>query len=164
MERKARLGWGVLRILGIVYTILGSVFLVLGLCLLALLSGEEKLVGIVFAPIGGLFFTLGVVFLTIEQGRKRRMDALIEAGRFVWAEVVDCQCNYNVSFHNGIHPYRLIACYRAPNGTKHLFKSENLRFFGTRDLIGKPVRVYGDGDFKHYYVDAAPLLGDYVEH
>lgn len=163
MERKAKMGWGVLRILGLIYTILGGVFLALGLGLLALLPEQFTLLGLVFAPIGGLFFLLGVIFLAIEQGKKRRMDALMESGRFVWAEVVDCQCNYNIRI-NGSHPYQLIARYQAPDGTRHLFRSRNLRMFGARDLIGRTVRVYADENFKHYYVDAEPLLGHYVEH
>lgn len=164
MERKPKLGWGVLRILGTVYTPLGAGFVVLGAVLTLVLPTVDKLLGVIFMQVGTPFLILGLIFLALDNRKKRRMEALVEAGRFVWAEVVDCQPNFGITYHNGIHPYRLTACYAAPDGTKHLFTSPNIRCVGVKDLIGKQVRVYADETFRHYYVDAQPLLGNYVEH
>lgn len=162
MEKKVKMGWGAVRILGWVYSVLGAVFLVLGTFLGWSLSANP--VGPIFLMVGTPFFVLGVIFLVICCIKRRRMEALVEAGRFVWAEVVEIGCNYNVSYHNGIHPNRLVARYTAPDGVKHLFRSQDLGIMGAADLIGKPVKVYHDENFRHYYVDAQPLLGDYVMH
>lgn len=164
METKVTIGWGVLRILGCVYAVLGAVFLGLGAVLTKALFPENP-VGPIFMMIGTPFFLLGLVFLVIEHRKKRRMEGLVEAGYFVWAEIVDCVYNYNISYHNNRHPSQVIACYRAPDGTKHLFRSRNLPTCGARDLIGKSVKVYTrPEDFRNYYVDAQPLLGNYIEH
>lgn len=163
MEGKAKLGWGVLRILGAIYTLLGGPFFVLGLVFLALLPNEIRLMGMLFSVIGGLFLLLGLIFLAIEQVRQRRINALVEAGHFVWAEVVDSVLNYSIRVNHS-HPSRLVVCYTDGRGVKHLFKSRNIRSFGTKALIGKTVRVYTDPGFRHYYVDVEPLLGGIVEH
>lgn len=163
MEKKAKLGWSALRIIGTIYTGLGGFFLALGVSLIVLLPDEARLVGMIFTPLGGVLFVLGVIFLAIEGWKKRRMDALVEAGRFVWAEIIDSTCNYNVQVGSR-HPYQLIARYTDGRGVNHLFRSQNVYSCGAADLVGKTVKVYVDENYKHYYVDAEPLLGSYIEH
>lgn len=163
MEKKAKLGWSALGIIGAIYTPLGGVFLLVGLSLWALLPEDAKLIGMIFTPIGGIFFLLGAIFLGVEYRNKKRMDALVEAGRFVWAEIIDSTCNYNVRVGSR-NPYQLIVRYTDGRGVNHLFRSRNVYSSGAADLVGKMVKVYTDENFKHYYVDAEPLLGSYVEH
>ncbi|MDO5400888.1 MAG: hypothetical protein Q4F17_07905 [Eubacteriales bacterium] len=162
METKVKVGWGALRVLGLIYTPMGAVFLALGVAFWYFLPDIFPL-GLVFSLLGGIFLLLGLVFLIAEHRKKKRMEALIAAGRFVWAEVVDCLCSYNVSFHNGRHPWQIVACYEL-GGQKHLFRSQSLLLPAPRTLIGKQVKVYTDQTLRHYYVDAQPLLGHYVEH
>lgn len=163
METKVKMGWGALRIIGIIYTGLGGLFLALGLFLWWALPDEAQLVGKIFTPIGGLFFILGIMFLTFEHRKKRRAEKLIEAGRYVWAQVTDCEPNYNVRV-NRRHPYRLVASYTDGRGTTHLFKSRDLFIDGATGLVGRSVKVYADGDFLSYYVDTEPLAANYIEH
>lgn len=162
MERKAKLGWSALRIIGLIYTPLGAVFLIAA-GVIVFFAPDMMPLWLTFSLLGGVFFLLGVVFLAVEQHKKKKMDALLEAGRFVWAQVEDCLCNYSVRI-NSRHPYQLIAVYTDGRGTRHVFKSQSLMIPAPRSLVGQSVRVYTDGDFKNYYVDAQPLLGNYIEH
>ena len=161
MAKKPGVGWGVLKILGLVYTILGAVFLAVGLLVLALTPPP---LGLIFAAIGGVFLPLGLVFLGIELAADRRRKKLVAEGRYVWAEVVNCVVNFQVTYGTG-HPSYLMACYRSPDGKQHLFRSQNIKACPGKDLLGKQVKVYWDPEKpKHYYVDTAPLLENYIVH
>lgn len=163
MEKKAKLGWSALRIIGTIYAGLGGVFLVLGGILSQVLPVADNLVGVIFMIVGTPFFVLGVVFLAIEGRKKRRMDALVAAGHFIWAEVIDCIYNRNVRVGNR-SPHQLVARYTDGRGVNHMFRSQNVYSYGAADLVGKTVKVYVDENYKHYYVDTEPLLGSYIEH
>lgn len=161
MMRNAGFGWSVVRILGRIYAILGAAFLAAGMLLGTLV---QHLSGAILMLVGTPFLVIGLVLLAVDRCLEKRRKALIESGRFVWAEVTDCVYNYSISFHNGIHPYQIVACYAGPDGVRHLFRSQNVPLCGPRELIGKSVRVYHDEGFRHYYVDALPLTRNYVMH
>lgn len=162
METNVKPGWAVLRILGRVYAILGGALLIAGLLIGTLV---QHLSGAILMMVGAPFLVIGLVLLLVDRFLEKRRKCLVEAGRFVWAEIVECGCNYHVSYHNGVHPYRLVACYTASDGVRHLFRSQDLQpYGGLKDMIGKSVKVYHDENFRHYYVDVQPLLGSYVMH
>lgn len=161
MGSKVESGWAVVRILGRVYAVLGGMVFIAGMLIGTMV---QHLSGAILMLVGAPFLVIGVVLLLVDFSLEKRRKALVEAGRFVWAEVAECSCNHYVSYHNGIHPYRLVASYTAPDGVKHLFRSRDLPLAGVEDLIGQRVKVYHDENFKHYYVDAQPLLGRYVIH
>ena len=165
MDRKARRGQSALLIIGCVYTGLGGLFVALGIALKVLLKSDDgTMIGLIFGGIGSIFLILGILFLIFQFCRKRRADALLASGRYVWGEVVDIAANLNVNV-NGRHPYYMIVQYIDPNGVRHIFKSPGLRIFRDPGLIGKKVKVYIENEsFRHYYVDADEILPRYVEH
>lgn len=164
MEKKAKIGMDAFMILGIVYTALGGIFTVLGVTFILSHNSELAFIGGTFGSVGALFLILGIVFLVMVFRKKKRAEELMAAGRYVWAEVVDCVPNYAVRI-NGRCPYILKVRYVDSRGMNHIFKSANLRIFRDPGMIGKQVKVYYDTvDFRHYYVDADPILGAYIEH
>ena len=166
MEKRAKLGWNALRILGIVYVILGGVFLTIGIGMLFLGADELdlKIVGGVFTLLGGVIGLLGGIFLALEYRKQKQADRLIAAGRYRWGQVVDCQINYNIRI-NGRSPVTFVVKYVDGSGVCHIFRSHGVNTYRDPDYIGKPVKVYiSDDTFRHYYVDAETLLPNTVEH
>ena len=164
MEKKARFGVDAFLILGIVYAALGGTFALLGVAFILSHNPELEIVGRSFASVGALFLILGIVFLAMVFRKKKRAEALMAAGRYVWAEVVDCVPNYAVRI-NGRSPYILKVRYVDSKGMNHIFRSASLRIFRDPGLIGRKVKVYYDTEvFRHYYVDADPVLSAYIEH
>lgn len=165
MEKKARFSWGALMIIGLVYTILGTVFAVLGIVLAVIFrQTEEAVIGLTFGGIGMLFLVLGIVFLALEIRKKRRADKLLEAGRYVWGEVVDCVPNFSVRI-NGRHPYMAMVQYVDAAGTRHLFRSHASMKLRNAALCGRNVKVYVEDDsFRHYYVDLEEETSNVIVH
>ena len=166
MEKRAKLGWNALRILGIVYVILGGVFLAIGIGMLFLGTDELdlKIVGGVFTLLGGIIGLLGGIFLAVEYGKQKRADRLIASGRYLWGQVVDCQMNYNVRV-KGRSPVIFVVKYVDGRGVSHIFRSHGVNTYRDPDYIGKQVKVYvSDDSFRHYYVDVEELLPNMVEH
>lgn len=71
MERKAKLGWSALRIIGLIYTPLGAVFLIAA-GVIVFFAEDMMPLWLTFSLLGGVFFLLGVVFLAVEQRKKRK--------------------------------------------------------------------------------------------
>ena len=165
MERRTKMGWNALWLLGIIYTALGAVFLVLGGAFFFLGTDEElRLLGGIFSLIGGIFGLLGVIFMWIELGKRKRYDRLLASGKYIWGQVVDCQLNYNVRI-NGRSPVIFVVKYVDGRGITHIFRSNSVKTYRDPALIGKQVKVYvSDDSFRHYYVDAQSLLPNTVEH
>ena len=165
MERRTKMGWNTLWLLGIIYTALGAVFLVLGGAFFFLGTDEElRLLGGIFSLIGGIFGLLGVIFMWIELGKRKRYDRLLASGKYIWGQVVDCQLNYNVRI-NGRSPVIFVVKYVDGKGTAHIFRSNGMKTYRDPGYIGKQVKVYvSDDSFRHYYVDAQSLLPYTVEH
>ena len=165
MEKRAKMGWNALWILGIIYAILGAVFLALGVSLFLLGNDSDtRLLGGIFALIGGIFGLLGGIFLAVEYAKRKRADRLIASGRYIWGQVVDCQINYNVRI-NGRSPVVFLVKYVDARGTTHIFHSHGVNTYRDPGYIGRQVRVYvSDDSFRHYYVDAEALLPNTVEH
>lgn len=166
MEKRAKLGWNALRILGIVYVILGGVFLTIGIGMLFLGTDELdlKIVGGVFTLLGGIIGLLGGIFLAVEYGKQKQADRLIASGKYIWGQVVDCQMNYNVRV-KGRSPVIFVVKYVDGRGVSHIFRSHGVNTYRDPDYIGKQVKVYvSDDSFRHYYVDVEELLPNMVEH
>lgn len=165
MEKKVRFSWGALMIIGLVYTILGTVFTVLGIVLACILEqSEERMIGLIFGGIGVLFLVLGIVFLILELRKKRRAEKLLEAGRYVWGEVVDCVPNFSVRI-NGRHPYMVMVQYVDAGGTRHLFRSNSSMKYRNAALCGRKVKVYVEDDsFHHYYIDLEEETSNVIVH
>ena len=164
MNKKVKIGIDAFLILGIVYTVLGSIFAVLGVSFILARDSALTFIGGTFGCVGAVFLIFGIFFLSATVRKKKRAEALLAAGRYVWAEVVECVPNYAVRI-NGRCPYILKVRYVDGRGMTHIFKSPSLRISRDPGMIGRQVRVYYSGeDFRHYYVDTDPLLSNYIEH
>jgi len=157
-------GRSALLIIGIVFSLLGGIFTILGVTMLLALPGDAAIPGNVFAILGCVYLVLGLVFLWVEIHKKKRYEKMMASGRYLWAEVVDCVPNLNVRV-NGRNPYCIVARYTDSRGMNHIFRSPPMNIFKDPDLIGKQVKVYYiDETFKHYYLDAQPILPKFIEH
>jgi len=154
-----------LKILGAVYTAMGVLFVGLGILIPALTQDPEMTLFLfIFGGVGGVFLILGIVFLAIIAGRRRKMKQLVEEGRFLWGQIVQCQSNYAVRI-NGRHPSIALVRYTDAQGRNHLFRSESLNLLTADGLIGKQVKVYyRDTTYRHYYVDMGGVLPQYIMH
>ena len=145
------------------YLICICVFLPVGLLLTGLgtfigLAVREPMVSWIMVPMGLFFIVLGVSFGIYSLVRRRRLQALLDAGIYFMAQVTDLEADPSVSI-NGRCPYRLVVEMKDTDGSLHLFKSRSFQLPYIPDLVGQQVRVYADRkDLRHYYVDAEPLL------
>ena len=163
MMRKPKTGLGGLGIAGLILGFMGTVYLILGVSLWIHIEEDAKIIGIIFTGVGGLLLLLGLVFLMIVLAKHRNNQKLVESGRYIWGDVVDCVRNYNVRV-NGRHPYRMIVQYRDAMGTIHIFKSQDIYTYIVPEALKRNVKVYITEDYKHYYVDAEDALSGIVEH
>ena len=162
MDRKVKMGTGILKILGLVYLPLGLLFLVLGIALG--ISIEIPVFLPVFGILGTFFTILGAVFLTIEHNKQKQAQKLVDSGKFFWAEVVEVTRQYSVRI-NGRCPYVLVVKAVSPDGQLHLFRSHPINRLVLPDVLGRQVRVYAqEGNLKNYYVDVEPLLEKFIMH
>ena len=163
MVEKKKTGLGGLGIAGLILGFMGTDYLILGVCLWMNLEEEVCIIGIIFTAVGGLLLLLALIFLMIVLKKHRNTQKLVEAGRYIWGDVVDCVPNYNVRV-NGRHPYRLIVQYRDAMGTIHIFKSRDIYTYIVPAALNRKVKVYVSEDYKQYYVDAEDALALIVEH
>ena len=122
---------------------------------------------IVFTGMFGLFgvvmLTVGAIILARAVRAVRRRNALIEAGNYIWADIIDVSLNRNIQI-NDRYPYILRCQYRHIDGNNYVFKSGYLRY-NPCNLMGERVKVWFDRDnIKKYYVDVeGSLTNDIIE-
>ncbi len=159
MERKSRLSWNAPLLVGIVYAAVGSIFSVVGLLLAFWTDDEEaRLVGKIFLQIGPAFLVLGLILIAVQLVHKRRNDALMADGRYVWARVEACNVNKLITVNNR-HPYIATVCHTDAYGNAKRYKSQPLYIRDPQPLIGLQVQVWIDpSNEENYYVDIDQLL------
>lgn len=165
MNRKAKLDLSAGFLLGTIFSPLGAIFLGVGISVAVIVGDHEAaMLGLIFSGLGAVFLGIGLICLGFALRKKRRQDALLQAGRYVWGEIADYQYNYNVSV-NGRHAFVLMVRYFDPNGVIHFFKSRNLYKYSYTELIGQKVKVYVDErNYDNYYVSLEELPIMAVEH
>ena len=153
-----------LGIIGAIYAVIGSIFSLIGGAFLFWGDGTDlPLIGTVFTLVGSIFLILGCVFLVIRRSRSRCQAALVENGRFIWAQVCDITVNRSIEV-NGRHPVVFIARY-SEGGREHLFRSGNIRHYRDERLLGRQVRIYvPENGYEPYYMDVEELLPEVTEH
>lgn len=164
MDKKINMGTSVLQIIALVFSVLGGVYALLGGIFIA--SGEPVLrtVGSIFVPVGVVFLTIALLLLLLAYRKKKRAQALLSAGRYVWAEVVDVVPNRSVRV-NRRYCCNLVARYVDGSGISHIFKSPNLNRYRDPGFLGKQVKIYyEDPSFSEYYMDVDGVLGTSIEH
>ena len=160
MNSKVKMEKDAAFIFGMVLGILGGIFLALGILFGVLLGSEGLLACLVFVGVGGVFFLIGLLCLRSCRKKQRRMQKLLEEGRYLWGEIVECAPNLQISV-NGRHPTIATARYLAPDGTEHLFQSRNLYHWRPENggLLHQQVKIYiEDGNMDNYYVAVEELL------
>lgn len=160
MNPKVKMEKDAAFIFGMVLGILGGIFLALGILFGVLLGSEGLLACLVFVGVGGGFFLIGLLCLRSCRKKQRRMQKLLEEGRYLWGEIVECAPNLQISV-NGRHPTIATARYLAPDGTEHLFQSRNLYHWWPENggLLHQQVKIYiEDGNMDNYYVAVEELL------
>lgn len=141
----------VLRILGIVFTVLGLFIGTLAATLVLML--REPLLGLVAVP-GILFFVLGLAFLAAVSRRCRDCAWLAENGRTIQADIIGVQYDTRVRL-NGRCPL-VIQCQAVnpANGKVYVFESDGI-WFDPEPFLGErttlPVLVDPD-DYHRYQV------------
>ncbi len=160
MNPKVKMEKDAAFIFGMVLGILGGIFLALGILFGVLLGSEGLLACLVFVGVGGVFFLIGLLCFRACRKKQRRMQKLLEEGRYLWGEIVECAPNLQISV-NGRHPTIATARYLAPDGTEHLFQSRNLYHWRPENggLLHQQVKIYiEDGNMDNYYVAVEELL------
>lgn len=160
MNPKVKMEKDAAFIFGMVLGILGGIFLTLGILFGVLLGSEGLLACLVFVGVGGVFFLIGLLCLRACRKKQRRMQKLLEEGRYLWGEIVECAPNLQISV-NGRHPTIATARYLARDGTEHLFQSRNLYHWYPQSggLLHQQVKIYiEDGNMDNYYVAVEELL------
>lgn len=171
MERKVKMGLSAMMIVAITFTIIGITFLPIGIAAGVggmLVEGSLAIFVIMFAGLGALFLALGIIFLVLEIKKRDRCNRLLAEGYYIYAEVLDVNKNFNVSYGKHGHPYVIRCGYEDENGILHIFKSRNINRYPGNNLIGQQVRVYLDrndyNNFKNYYMDIDEILPKAIEH
>ena len=164
MDKKINMGTSVLQIVAIVFVTLGSVYGLLGGVFLVTGHSELLPVGSAFTMLGILFLCIALLLFLREHRKRKRARAMVDAGRYVWAEVVDVVSN-NMVRVNGRYCCNLVARYVDGSGISHIFKSPNLNRYRDPGFLGKQVKIYyEDPSFSEYYMDVDGILGTSIEH
>ena len=165
MERKIKLGITPVGIVAIVFGCLGIIYLFLGLGLLQLPKGtEDNTVGIVFTVLGSIFLLSNLILLICMVFQRKRLQKIVEAGKYIWGEITEITANYNVRVNNR-NPFIILVRYQDRFGNIHIFRSSNLKAYPDRSVIGKQVKVYyEDESYKRYYIDLEGVLPRVIEH
>lgn len=166
MERKVKLGLTPAGIVSIVFGVLGLIYFILGMTLGIFPADEEDLtVGIFFAILGGVFLLIALIIFLCTVFRKKHLQTIVEAGRYLWGEIVDILPNYNVQANSSSGAYVILVRYTDRHGRIHIFRSPVQKTYPDRSVIGKQVKVYYENDsFKNYYVDLEGVLPPVIEH
>ncbi len=165
MERKAKLGFGVPEIVSLVFGILAVAYLGLGIGLQALgADGEDREVGLIFAILGAGFAVATLILLGVSLRKRSIANRLLNQGRYVWGEVAQIECCYNMRV-NGRHPYVLLVRHQDSLGNIHTFRSRPLPHYPDQSVVGRQVKIYyEEPDFRHYYLDVDGILPKVIEH
>lgn len=165
MERKIKLGITPAGIVAIVFGCLGIIYLLIGLGLSQLPEGtEDRTVGIVFTVLGSIFLVTNLILLICMVCRRKRLQKIVETGKYIWGEITEITANYNVRVNNR-SPYIILVRYQDRFGNIHIFRSGSLKAYPDRSIIGKQVKVfYEDESYKRYYIDLEGVLPKVIEH
>ena len=165
MERKAKIGFDGMLIVGIVFAIVGPILIAVGISVFLAFPGEGNIICLsVYGSMGLIFLAIGLVFLVIKIRRKQRCNRLLQSGSYIMAEIVETKINYNVRI-NGKSPYVVECQYWDMAGNVHIFKSRCLYFNPESLFKDRMVRVYVEGDnYKNYYVDIDEVLPRVIRH
>lgn len=145
MERKAKIGFDGMLIVGIVFAIVGPILIAVGFPYFWRFPVKETLFLSVYGSMGLIFLAIGLVFLVIKIRRKQRCNRLLQSGSYIMAEIVETKINYNVRI-NGKSPYVVECQYWDMAGNVHIFKSRCLYFNPESLFKDRMVRVYVEGD------------------
>lgn len=151
-------------ILSIAFGGLGAFYTILG-CLLcrSIEDPESVLTGQIFVLIGLCMLLAAFIIFLFHRSRKKKIEQLVENGRYVWCRVVNIIPNTSVNF-NGQHPYIVVCEYTDHCDHTYRFKSSSLRFSPDRRIIGQQVRVfYQNENFRPYYVEISRLVPELAE-
>ena len=165
MKQKAKLGITPAGICTLVFSILGVVFLLIGiLCTCFPEDSDDKTVGIVFAILGNVFLVVALISLLILIREQRQKQKALSGGKYIYGEVVDIVPNAYI--HYGYRsPFTVLTRYIDQNGVIHIFRSQNLRSYPDRSILGRKVKIYyTDESFHQYYVDLQSGLPRVIEH
>lgn len=167
MERKVKLGLTPAGIVSIAFGVLGLIYFILGMALSIFPADEEDLtVGIFFAILGGVFLLIALIIFLCTVFRKKHLQTIVEAGRYLWGEIVDILPIYNVqTTSNSSGTYVILVRYIDRYGRIHIFRSPVQKTYPDRSVIGKQVKIYYENEsFKQYYVDLEGVLPPVIEH
>lgn len=166
-QRKAKRGFTVLLMVGIIFAAIGIGYLITVaalFCTMKVRRGESAFLMLNFGIMGVIFLFVGGICFAVEIKKQIRATRMRNAGRYVTAEITE------ISICNGIrinrrHPYVVVCSYQDMEGNIHQFKSRYLYFNPEPLLKDRYVRVYVDEEnFRHYYVDIDEVLPNVVGH
>ncbi|MBO5078508.1 MAG: hypothetical protein J6B67_02345 [Oscillospiraceae bacterium] len=165
MDKKVKLGLTASGIVSIVFGSLGIIYLLLGTGLHFFPTEEDDpTAGTVFAVLGAAFVLSAVIIFLCMLANRKCLQRIVNAGRYIWGEIVDIVPNYNVRI-NGRNSYVVLVRYADSRGTTHIFRSRDQKTYPDRSIVGKQVKVYYETeDFKRYYVDLDGALPRVIEH
>ena len=166
MDRKVKSGLTPAGIVAIVFTVLGGIYFFLGIGLsLQPADGEEYTASIVFAVLGGAFLAIALTLWIYTALQRKRLQAIVDSGKYIWGEITDIICNYQVQVNNRYPYYMVLVRYIDRHGAIHLFRSTSLKTYPDRSVIGKQVKIYyKDETYKHYYIDVEGVFPKVIEH
>ena len=165
MDKKIKLDQNAWTIAGGVFAFIGVIYSLLGIVLSQFPEDQDDAtVGIVFAILGGVMLALAVCIMLYGMHYRKRLQKIVENGKYLWGEITDIVPNYHARINNR-NPYNVLVRYQDRNGVVHIFRSVNQNTYPDRSIIGKQVKVYYENEeFKRYYVDLEGVLPTVMEH
>ena len=90
MERKAKIGFDGVLIVGIVFAILGPILIAVGISVFLAVPGEGNIIFLsVYGSMGLIFLAIGLAFLVIKIRRKQQCNRLLQSGSYIMAEIAE---------------------------------------------------------------------------
>ena len=144
-------------LIGGIFTFLGGVFAVMGVAFFLFMdpntvegtfddpAKNHLALCATFTLIGSVFFFVGISLLVICIRQRKRIKALLQNGRKIYATITGIKEDTSIEI-NHRHPYRVICEYEDPySGEKKFFMSKSF-LMDLSGCIGATVPVYLDPD------------------
>lgn len=164
-NKKAKIGPDIFFIIGIIFFVMGAAYIGIGISTFFWSTGEgTALFRYIFGGVGLVLFVIGIVCLWSSIQKRKRMNHVLSAGKYVMADITGIDQYYNIRI-NGRHPYIVTCQYQDISGNVHIFRSRYLKYDPSPFLQNPMVRVYVDAEnYKYYYVDIDEVLPNVIEH
>lgn len=154
-------GQSVLKLLAVIFLAVAGILVAEGAAVGLLVNGTW-LYAVIHCSIGLIFLIVSLICFLVYQKASGKKRKLLEAGKFVYATVVDITVNSHQEIQAdriAMNPYYIKCRYMDENGKEYWFQSGPLLYNPSGLMQSDQLKVYVDFTRpSYYYVDTNAIL------